>query len=156
MDTSSMYATVYATHRYGYGHIVAQVHDFFPFSSTATLKLSCQTGGSCSESSYAWNHGIANDLTVVGLREMNHAHPILRRIARQLDKVATTEGSPECFADYVLRVLHAAKVFKLHVLEEINGAFPDVERLPTFDLRKDPLGARKLIDALESNLLLRG
>ena len=150
-----MYAIVYATHRYGYGHIIVQVHDFFPFSSTATLKLSCQTGGSYS-GSYAWNHGIANDLTVVSLREMNHAHPLLRRIARQMDKVATMEGSPECFADYVLRVLHAAKVFKLHVFDEINVAFPDVECTPSFDLRKNPLGARKLIDALEAKLLLRG
>lgn len=150
------YAFAMASYEYGYGHVTIHVHELFEYGSSATLKISCQTGGTLG-GSYAWQHGLSNDMSVIGLAELKRGSALLQRAAKALSTRYAAEGEPTSFADYALRVLEGMGIHKLHVLESLNSRhYRELSELPTFDLWDDDRDARALLEKMESALIARG
>lgn len=151
---SPVYAYVSVSREYGYGHVNIHVHELFGYSN-GTLKVSCQTGGtSGQDGSYAWEHGISSDFSVIGPHALKQGYLLMRRVAHEMDKAAKAQGYPETFAEYALRVLRAAGVRKVYVNSRVNvGVSGKVTDLPCYDPRKQGDALRDIIGSLEASVL---
>ncbi|WP_157644049.1 hypothetical protein [Burkholderia ubonensis] len=131
-----VYATATATvNHHGYGHITIHVYELMCYRG-GTLKISCQSGGS-SPGTYAWEHGVSNDYSVLGTEALKKGYYLMLRIGRLLEKERSEHGSPRNFAEYAVRVLRAAGVRKIHLLPGVNpGYIGDAQALPSLDPRK--------------------
>jgi hypothetical protein len=127
-----VYATATATTGHGYGHITIHVYEMF--GGGATLKIRCQSGGTSQGETYAWEHGLSNDYSVLGVHTLKKGYWLMRRISRSLEKERNENGSVHDFAEYALRVLRAAGVRKIHLLPGVNpGYIGDHQTLPSLD-----------------------
>ncbi|WP_157641910.1 hypothetical protein [Burkholderia ubonensis] len=134
--TNPVYATATATVNRDYGHITIHVYELMPYRG-GTLKISCQSGGSSRDETYAWEHGVSNDYSVLGMDALKKGYWLMRKVSRQLEKDREELGSPRNFAEYAVRVLRAAGVRKIHLLPGVNpGYVGDVQTLPSLDPRK--------------------
>lgn len=136
-------STVHATARAqfnpngGFGHLTIHVYDLFGYSGPS-LKISCQTTGGPSDSpkeSYAWKLGLSSEYEVVGLEALKTGYYLMARIDRELKKMTDEYGRAYTFAEYAARVLRAADIPVVHILEQVNGQlalgrnFTDLEGL---------------------------
>jgi hypothetical protein len=127
-----VYATATATSQNGYAHIYIYVYEMF--GRGVTLKISCQAGGSSHGETYAWDHGLSNDYSVIGLDSLKKGYWTMRAIARALEKERSENGSARDFAEYAVRVLRAAGIRKIHLLPGVNpGYIGDHQKLPSLD-----------------------
>lgn len=139
-----------------FGHLNIHVHEMFGYGST-TLKISCQTGGLSGQiNSYAWEHGLSNDYSVLGLDTLKRGYLAMRRADRLLCAMRNDRGYPETFADYAIRVLQAFGVRRVYVNPRVNGGISgQVTDLPCFSPIKDYDALREALYALESDLVRR-
>lgn len=134
--TNPVYATATATVRNGYGHVDIYVYELLTYRG-GTLKITCQSGGSSPGDTYAWEHGVSNDHSVLGTEALKKGFWLMRRIGRLLEKEQAERGQPSNFAEYAVRVLRAANVRKIHLLPGVNpGYIGDAQALPSLDPRK--------------------
>lgn len=132
----------------GYGHVVLHVYELFGYSG-GTLKISCQSGGTCSSGeTYAWEHGVSNDHSVLGLYTLKKGYLLMKRIATQLKKLEEERGRVVDFTDFAMRVLMAAGVAVVYVNRTVNARVTgSIKDLPNLAVRKD---YDQLTDALRS------
>lgn len=156
------YAIAQASTSHGYGHISIHLYETMPYSR-ATVKISCQTGGSSSDAepqSYAWVHGLSKDYGVLTLSDLKEGASVLRKIDRGLIAAAEDDrrnglGSNyvNSFARYALRILLAAGVKKVYVNPNIGRSFNDYKELPCASMPRDADDAYEWLSALESLLI---
>ncbi len=144
-----------------FGHLTIHVHELFGWNG-ATLKISCQSGGDIGEpweTTYAWQHGLANDYSVLKIHELQKGYYLMRRIEKHLAKQALEFGPIKTFAEYAVRVLVGATVPVVHVLETLNGTLPpsvEIKDLPGFDPQRDQEALLAAFDRMEKDLIAHG
>lgn len=145
------YAFANASFSHGYGHVTIHVYELFGYGR-ATLKISCQTGGSSSEGSYAWEHGLSNDYSVIELDTLKRGCTLMRRVERLLAKDREELGEPQTFAEYALRVLQATGIRQVHLNTKVNaGFYGAIKDLPSFSPNHPQLQTE--LQAMEQKLL---
>lgn len=150
-----VYAHIRASVEYNYGHINVHCYELFGWNGP-TLKISCQTGGSEKSVSYAWQHGLSDDFSVIGMNACRLGYLLLRKISKRLKEVEDEHGSPTSFADYAVRVLQAAGIRRVYMTPGINGSISGaITDLPCADPRKDGDSLRAGLLALEESLVSR-
>lgn len=152
-----VYAHISASYNHGYGHINIHVYELFGYNG-GTLKISCQSGGSSASEgqTYAWEHGVSNDYSVIGLNTLKQGYWLMRRISNQLKKFNEDQGYPETFAEYSLRVLRAAGIRRAHVMRGVNMRGQEVKTLPMFDPLKQGDLLLAEIQNLEQSIITLG
>lgn len=133
-NPNPVYAVATASHEHGYGHLTIHAYEMFGYQG-GTLKITCQSGGTSSPGeTYAWDHGLANDYSVLGVEALKKGYWMMRRIKRVLNKEYDDHGRAENYATYVLRVLRAAGIRKIYLRPGVNSSYHgDVKTLPGFD-----------------------
>lgn len=156
-DKVKPYAFVSASVNHGYGHLYVRLYDMFNMSSSATYAAQCQTGGHSREQlkSYAWQHGLSNDLALSDTGTLKTAYYLSRRVDRGMNEAYNQYGSPQTFAEYALRFLRACEIRTVHVNTVLNAGYTELTTLPTFDAICEGDSLRNLIHALEGELLSR-
>lgn len=134
-NPNPMYAVADARLQHGYGHLTLHVYNALGESSrSGTIKIDCQAGGTCPGQTYSWKYGVSNDYDVLDVSALHKGYLLLRRMKKALDKVYTEHGSAKTYAEYVLRVLRAAGVRKVHLRPGFNASYQgDVQSLHAYD-----------------------
>ena len=143
---TQVYAIALARLEHGYGHIYVNIHEILGYSG-GTIKISCQMGGSSIDNrgSYAWEHGLSNDHSIIKLPALKVGFSVLKRIDRCMTKHYVNDRDTghevKTFAEYATRILQAASVRKVYVSSRVNAGYSKLEALPCYHpLREaDPL-----------------
>jgi hypothetical protein len=130
---NTVHAVATAKTNSGYGHVTIHIYDLLGYNN-GTLKIDCQSGGTCPGETYAWAHGVSHDYSVLGETALKNGLTAMRRIKRGMEKERAEHGSPRNFAEYAVRVLRAAGVRRVHLVPGVNaGYYGDVKTLPALD-----------------------
>lgn len=134
-NPNPMYAVAAVRLQNGYGHLTLHVYNALGDSSQAgTIKIDCQAGGISEGETYSWKYGVSNDYGVLDVHALHKGYLLMRRMKKALDKVYTELGSAKTYAEYVVRVLRAAGVRKVHLRPGVNSTFHgDVQSLFAYD-----------------------
>ena len=134
------HAIVRATHAHGYGHLNVSFENLFPgLYSPPQFVIRSQTGGSdTTRSMYGWKHGIESNHDPLNSLQLKLASKLMRRIDVARLKNAAEGRNVSNYPEYVLEVLHAARVRHVHFVEAVNGGWTgEGTGLPMIDCFKD-------------------
>jgi hypothetical protein len=134
-NPNPVYAVANARFEHGYGHLTLHVYNALGESSrSGTIKIDCQAGGTCPGETYSWKYGVSNDYDVLDVHALKKGYWLLRAMKRTLDKDYDEFGSAKTYAEYVVRVLRAAGVRKVHLRPGVNSTFHgDVQTLHAYN-----------------------
>lgn len=133
--SNPVYAVANARYEHGYGHVTIHVYNALGESTdSGTIKIDCQAGGTCPGETYSWKYGVSNDYGVLDVNALRRGYWLMRAMKRKLDKEYDELGSAKNYAEYVLRVLRAAGIRRVHVRPGVNSTYHgDVEALHAYD-----------------------
>ena len=157
------YADTYAVVKiYGdgqYGHMEAFIYNLAKtYGVRPDIRVSCQIGGHGADqrrSTYALSRGMSNNYSITSITEMESMLKVMRKIARKLEQIEEELGRAETFAEYMARVLIAAKPSAVFINEKWGGGYWSLDALPRYSPtdRIDTGAMRSCLRSLEKNLI---